>query len=115
MSVKNKDDKNTFLFSLDKGKIYSYNRDRNAIEYSNDYGPTFGSVKSCIIAPTFGSGENCIYVGPNPIQDKNLFTNESGEEASHDFKGDKNALSEDGIFNGIFASEIEVFQVIFET
>ena len=91
------------MFSLDKGKIYSYKRDGNAIECKNDFGPTFGL------------GPSCIYIGPNPIQDKKLFTNESGEKASFDFKGDKNALSEDGKADGIFASEIEVFQVIFES
>ena len=55
-----------------------------------------------------------VYIGPNPIQDKKLHTNESGEKASYDFKGDKNALSEDGKAAGTYANEIEVFQVIFE-
>ena len=102
ISKKDKDDKNAFLFSLDKNKIYAYLNDGNAIECKNDWGPTFGL------------GPSCIYIGPNPIQDKKLHTNESGEKASYDFKGDKNALSEDGKAAGIFANEIEVFQVIFE-
>ena len=30
------------------------------------------------------------------------------------FNGDKNALSEDGKYNGVLAKEYEVFQIIFE-
>ena len=37
-----KDDKNAFLFSLDKQKIYSYKNDNKAIYNHKDYGPTFG-------------------------------------------------------------------------
>ena len=37
------------------------------------------------------------------------------EKASYNFYGDKNALSEDDKGIRIFASEIEVFQVIFES
>ena len=37
-----KDDKNAFLFSLDKQKIYSYKNDNKAINNHKDYGPTFG-------------------------------------------------------------------------
>jgi len=103
ISTKYKDDKNAFLFSLDNQKIYSYNKDNNAIGCDNNWGPTFGISLSCI------------YIGPNPIQDKELHTNESNEKASYNFKGDKNALSEDGKAAGVFASEIEVFQVIFES
>ena len=101
-NVKRKDDKNAFLFSLDKQKIYSYKKDGNALECKNDWGPTFGIEPSSI------------YIGPNPIQEKQLCTNESNEKASYNFRRDNNALSEDGKFEGIFASEIEVFQVIFE-
>jgi len=61
-----KDDKNAFLFSLDKQKIYPYNNDGNAIECYKGYGPTFGKVHSSI------------YIGSNFIQQKELHTNESG-------------------------------------
>ena len=43
MSVKFKDDKKLFLFSLDKRKIYSYKFNGKAIYWHKGYGPTFGS------------------------------------------------------------------------
>ena len=99
-SSTNKDDKNAFLFSLDKQKIYPYNNDGYAIECKKDWGPTFGKDLSSI------------YVGPNFIQQKELNTYESGNK-SYNFFGDKNALSEDGKHGGIYAVEMEVFQIIF--
>ena len=95
-----KDDPNAFLFSLDKQKIYSYKKDGYAI-YSH---------KNC--GPTFGSGHD-IYIGQNCIQEKQLYTYESYSSGSYNFNGDNNALSEDGKASHIYASEYEVFQVIF--
>ena len=95
-----KDDPNAFLFSLDKQKIYSYKKDGNAIFNCKNYGPLFGS----------GSA---IYIGQNCIQEKQLYTNESYSKGSYNFNGDNNALSEDGKASYIYASEYEVFQVIF--
>jgi hypothetical protein len=68
----------------------------------NDWGPTFGIMTSSI------------YIGQNPIQEKQLHTNESNSNSSYNFYGDKNALSEDGRGSKIYALEIEVFQVILE-
>ena len=39
-----KDDKNAFVFSLDKQKIYSYKNDGKAIRCHKNYGPCFGCV-----------------------------------------------------------------------
>ena len=99
-SGKWKDDKNAFLFSLDKQRIYSYKNNGKAIYCSKDYGPTFGC------------GNN-IYLGNNPIQQKQLYTYESYSGSSYNFNGDNNALSESGNGSCIYAAEYEVFQVIF--
>ena len=99
-STLDKDDKNAFLFSIDKKKIYPYNQDGSAIECYKEWGPTFGKDPSSI------------YIGEYPIQQKELHTKES-ENKSYNFFGDKNALSEDGKAEGIYAVEIEVFQIIF--
>ena len=99
---KYKEDINAFLFSIDKQKLYPYIKDGKALMTKDDWGPTFGNSYSSI------------YIGANPIQEKQLHTNESNSEASYNFYGDKNALSEDGKASGIYASEIEVFQVILE-
>ena len=99
-SCKYKDDKNAFLFSLDKQKIYSYKNDGKAIYCYKDNGPTFGQG-------------NDIYFGNNAIQQKQLYTYESWSSCSYNFNGDNNALSEDGKASYIYATEYEVFQVIF--
>ena len=99
---KNKDDKNSFLFSLDKQKIYSYKNDGKALRCSQNNGPCFG------YGYTIG-------VEDHSIQEKKLYTNETYEKSSYNFYGDKNALSEDGKGSRIYASEIEVFQVILES
>jgi len=96
-----KDDKNAFLFSLDKQKIYSYKYDGKALRCNQMHGPCFGNNATLGI------------IG-NAIQEKKLYTYESGKEISYNFYGDKNALSEDGKSDMIGVSEIEVFQVIFE-
>ena len=95
-----KDDKNAFLFSLDKQRIYSYKNDGNAINCNKNYGPNFGNG-------------NDIYLGNNPIQQKQLYTYESYSGSSYNFNGDNNALSESGNGSCIYAAEYEVFQVIF--
>ena len=97
---KYKDDKNAFLFSLDKQKIYPYKNNGNAIYCYKDYGPTFGCGYD-------------IYLGNNAIQQKQLHTYESSSGCSYNFYGDNNALSEDGRCSYIYTSEYEVFQVIF--
>ena len=103
-SAKFKDDKNSFLFSLDKQKIYSYRNNGNALRCFQNYGPCFGG--GCDIG-----------VLAHPIQEKLLYTFETYENSSYNFFGDKNALSESGSgsSNCICASEIEVFQVVLES
>ena len=96
-----KDDKNAFLFSLDKQKIYSYKNKGNAIYNYKDFGPTFGYSFD-------------IHIDRHGIQEKHLYTYESYSDSSYNYNGDKNALSEDGKANYISALEYEVFQVIFE-
>ena len=100
-SGKYKDDKNAFLFSLDKQKIYSYKNDGKAIYCSKIYGPTFGCSFD-------------FFIKAHGIQEKHLYTNESWSSASYNYNGDNNALSEDGKAGYIYAVEYEVFQVIFE-
>jgi len=95
-----KDDKNAFLFSLDKQRIYSYKNNGCAIFCGKDYGPTFG-------------GGYDIYLGNNPIQQKQLYTYESYSSSSYNYNRDNNALSESGNTSYIYAAEYEVFQVIF--
>ena len=95
-----KDDKNAFLFSLDKQKIYSFKNNGKAIYNYKDYGPTFGGFD--------------IHIRQHGIQEKHLYTYESYSDSSYNYYGDKNALSEDGKASCIFALEYEVFQVIFE-
>ena len=99
-SIKTKYDKNAFLFSLDKNKIYKCKKDNYSICCSSVNGPCFG----------FG---NTIKIGKNPIKEKSLRTYETNPQCSYEFNGDNNALSEDGKFEGIFAKDYEVFQVIF--
>ena len=68
-SGKYKDDKNSFLFSLDKQKIYSYRNNGNALYCFQNYGPCFGS--GCDIG-----------VLAHPIQEKLLYTFETYENSS---------------------------------
>ena len=100
-SGKYKDDKNAFLFSLDKQKIYSYKNNGYAIYNYKDSGPIFGC-----------GHDITLYL--HGIQEKHLYTNESGSSCSYNYYDDKNALSEDGKASWIFALEYEVFQVIVE-
>ena len=91
------EDKNAFLFSLDKQKIYSNNS--HAIYNCKDYGPTFG-------------GGHSIYICSKCIQEKNSYTYE-GNNNYYNFNGDSNALSESN-GSGIYIAEYEVFQIIFK-
>ena len=99
-SIKCKYDKNAFLFSLDKKKIYKCKKDNYSICCGSVSGPCFG----------FG---NTIKIGKNPLTGKMLRTFESNPQCSYEFEGDNHALSEDGKFEGVFAKEYEVFEVIF--
>jgi len=94
-------DKNCFLFSLDKNKIYlpKNNKYYQLAYYSYD-GPSF-----CI------NNIYCINIRGNAIKNNTLKTYE--EYHKDLFDEDKNALSEDGQYKGILAKEYEVFQIIF--
>ena len=86
----------SFVFSLDKKKIYSLKSGRNAVYHNKDSGPCFG-------------GGRDIAIDKNPIKEKTLHTC----QVCYDYKGDKYSLSEYDGNNKIKALEYEVFQVIF--
>ena len=96
-------DNKCFLFSLDKMKIYlpKMNNHYNICNYK-EKGPNFSY-----------NGQLCIVIGQNPIKNKRLSTNESDNVYGDLFNYDKNALSEDGQFNGIYSKDYEVYQIIF--
>ena len=102
-NLKYKDDKNAFLFSIDKKKIYNYKNDRSAIFCWNINGPSFGCNKYFY---------NTIGICGNSIQDNCLYTYES-DSNSYEFNGDNNALSEDGKGKGIYVKDYEVFEILF--
>ena len=95
-----KDDPNAFLFSLDKQRIYSYNKNGKAIRNYRRYGPSFGDCDT--------------YIGQHCIEKKTLYTFcESNSSSSYNYNSDKNALSEcENSYT--YAADYEVFQVIFE-
>ena len=98
-----KDDKKSFLFSLDKKKIYSFKSNGQAIYCHKDFGPTFGSGYT-------------IKIGGNAIKEKKLYTYEFYPDGcSYNFNGDTTALSESGKGNSscIYSTEYEVFKVLF--
>ena len=95
-------DPNSFVFSLDKQKIYSQ-RSNGGICSRKDLGPDFGN-KNVV---------NDFYINKHGIQEKGLNTYESHSNCGYNYNGDKNALSENGNGQFIYASEYEVFQVIF--
>ena len=102
-SGKFKDDKNSFLFSLDRMRIYSYKNNGKAIYCHKDYGPTFGAGYT-------------IKIGGNPLNEKKLYTYEFFPDGcSYIFNHDNSALSESGKGNNssIYAMEYEVFEVVF--
>ena len=92
-------DKNSFLFSLDKKKIYYSNEFR--ISNKLKYGPDF-CYNDCYIIELDG----------NALKNEILKTSEGRNK--NIFDGDENALSEDGDYKGVYAKEYEVFQIIFE-
>ena len=96
-----KSDKNCFLYSLDSKKIFSI-KDRNYYEiacYVNN-GPSFVQ-----------NGTYCIQLNGNAFNEHSLSTCESIHK--NIFNGEKNALSEDGHYNGVTCKECEVFQILF--
>ena len=94
-------DKNCFLFSLDRQKIYyTLNNEYFQLACYSHNGPSFA----------FGF-IYCIKLYENALKADSLQTNEKGLEKI--FDGNINALSEDGNFKGIFAKEYEVFQILF--
>ena len=114
-------DKNAFLFSLDKPKVYPFIGQEQYQNYSNnlyaiysykDYGPSFGG---CNIYGNGFDSNFAIYISSNCIHgSKSSYTYESNTNSSYNFYKDNNALSEDGKKGGIYIAEYEVFQVIFE-
>ena len=95
-------DKNCFLFSLDKKKIY-FPKKKYFIIITNSFdGPSFTDYEGYFI----------IEIYKNALEHKNLLTNEI--HFKDIFGGDENALSEDGNYNGVYAKEYEVFQIIFD-
>ena len=96
------EDKNAYLFSIDKQRIYSLKGNKKAVYHYKDCGPCFGN-------------ESCwdFYMSGYCIENKTCYTNESNSNSSYNFNGDNNALSES---NGsyIYLAEYEVFQVLFE-
>ena len=95
-------DPNSFLFSLDKQKIYPH-RSNGGIQNYKDNGPIFGN-KDVVTE---------LLIGRHGIQAKGLLTYESYLNCGYNYNGDNNPLSENGKNGYIFASEYEVFQVIF--
>ena len=96
-----KPDKNCFLFSLDKHKIFSIeNGNYYNICCSSDRGPSFAR-----------NGTYCIELYRNAFDEKSLRTVESIHEDI--FGSVKNILSEDGLYHGVYCKEYEVFQIIF--
>ena len=94
-------DKNCFLFSLDKKKVYL---PKNNIYYE--------IPSRLFIGPSFCIGDKyCVQVTTNAYKNIILQTNE--KDFKEFFDGDENALSEDGNFKGVNAEECEVFQIIF--
>ena len=95
------EDKNCFLFSLDKKKIYPPKGNNYKIDNYLYKGPNFGyKLVYCILIDS-----------KNAITNKTLKTYESFHEDI--FENDPNALSEDGNFKGIYAEEYEVLQILF--
>ena len=101
LGPKDKLDKNCFLFSLDRQKLY-YPKSNIYFQlacYSYN-GPSFAYM-----------GTYCIQLYNNALLYNNLKTNE--KEFKEMFDGNINSLSEDGHFRGVFAKEYEVFQILF--
>ena len=95
-------DKNCFLFSLDKKKIYFSNINIFKVVSCPSDGPSFTDYKGIYI----------IQLDGNVLSNKRLKTFENNFKDI--FGKDENALSEDGNYEGVYAKEYEVFQIIFE-
>ena len=83
---------NSFVFSLDKQKIYSLKQGWFSVYHNKNNGPSFG---------------NDIWIEGNPLKENTLFT----KKWSYDYKGDNFSLSDN--VKKIKALEYEVFQIIF--
>ena len=95
-------DKNCFFFSLDKKKIYYSKKNNIQIANYSFIGPSFVD----------NTGNYIIRIDGNALAEKRLITY---EEFHNDiFDGDKNALSESGKLNDVYAKEYEVFQIVFK-
>ena len=96
-------DKNCFLFSLDKKKIYPQKNENyySIVSHSDNQGFLY---KSTYIIQLQG----------NAIKNKNIRTNENDKKLSKLlFNNEKNALSEDGNWTALQAKEYEVFEIEF--
>ena len=94
-------DKNCFLFSLDKKKIFNLRDNPFEIVINSKDGPSFSK-----------NGKYIIEIYGNALKDKKLKTYE--KKFKDIFGEDRNALSEDGEYKGVYAKEYEVFQIIFD-
>ena len=90
-------DEKAFLFNLDKKEIYPVKSFKDAIRCKKEWGPCFGRGKD-------------IGIEGNPIKSKEL----RAFQASYNYNGNQNCISEDSNYNGIYAKDYEVFQIIFE-
>jgi hypothetical protein len=88
----------SFVFSLDKQKIYSLKSGCDAVYHDKNSGPCFGAGRD-------------IAIDKNPLKEKTLYTN----QLSFDYKGDYCSLSEydEKSKKKIKILEYEVFQVLF--
>ena len=99
-----KSDEYSFLFSLDKQKIYKCTKNRYAIWTGKNYGPIFGQNLETIIGDTHDL----------LVQGMGAHTTEFWPNHAYDYSGDNDALSETGsVQKDISLEEYEVFQVIF--
>lgn len=92
-----KNDQNAFIFSLNKKKIYDYNKNGYAIYCNNGNGPTFG-------------GANDINVCDKRFHQINSYVYEGG--GNHSYSGNDYKLTENSYGNKLLMSEVEVFQVV---
>ena len=90
-----------FIFIRKKKKIYYSKNNDFAIDNFLVFGPSFSKGGFCIIN-----------IVSDALEYKKLKTQE--KEHKDIFCDSENALSEDGEFEGVYAKEYEVFQIIFE-
>ena len=93
-----KEDKNAFLFSLDKQKMYDCVNEDNAIFCGANFGPSFGVG-------------NDIGIEGDILKEKKLYTFQ--KDGSYNYNGDINCLLGDGSGKEYLGLEYEVFQIIF--